>query len=176
MAQPVRRVVTGHNAEGKSVFIMDGHSPNVITFKHSVTTVTEIWKTASTPADNTGTQDMAAGEWSIQPHENGSVFRVIESPPDSVRFANFDREKHLAETGVPHPGETKPRHPGMHKTNSIDYAVILSGEIYAVMEDGEVLMKQGDCLVQRGTNHAWSNRTDKPCLIAFVLIDAKPVP
>jgi quercetin dioxygenase-like cupin family protein len=64
------------------------------------------------------------------------------------------------------------RHPGMHKTNTLDYAVVLSGEIYAVMDEDEVLLNAGDCLIQRGTNHAWSNRTDQPCRIAFVLVDA----
>ena len=67
------------------------------------------------------------------------------------------------------------RHPGFHKTATIDYAIVLSGEIYALMDEGEVLLKAGDVLVQRGTNHAWSNRTEQPCCIAFVLIDAEPV-
>jgi quercetin dioxygenase-like cupin family protein len=67
------------------------------------------------------------------------------------------------------------RHFGFHKTNTVDYAIILSGKIYAIMEDGELLMRQGDVLVQRGTNHAWSNRTESPVRIAFILIDAVPV-
>ena len=67
------------------------------------------------------------------------------------------------------------RHPGFHKTDTIDYAIVLSGEIYALMDEGEVLLKAGDVLIQRGTNHAWSNRTEQPCCIAFVLIDAEPV-
>ena len=67
------------------------------------------------------------------------------------------------------------RHPGFHKTDTIDYAIVLSGEIYALMDEGEVLLKTGDVLIQRGTNHAWSNRTEQPCCIAFVLIDAEPV-
>ena len=71
---------------------------------------------------------------------------------------------------------SSPRHPGFHKTDTIDYVIVLEGEIYALMDEGEVLMKQGDVLIQRGTNHAWSNRTDKPCYIMFVLIDAKPAP
>ena len=67
------------------------------------------------------------------------------------------------------------RHPGFHKTDSIDYAIVLSGEIYALMDEGEVLLKAGDVLIQRGTSHAWSNRTEQPCCVAFVLIDAEPV-
>ena len=67
------------------------------------------------------------------------------------------------------------RHPGFHQTTSVDYAIVLFGEIYAMMDEGEVLLRTGDVLIQRGTNHAWSNRTEKPCCIAFVLIDADPV-
>ena len=67
------------------------------------------------------------------------------------------------------------RHPGFHKTATIDYAIVLSGEIYALMDEGELLLKTGDVLIQRGTNHAWSNRTNEPCSVAFVLIDADPV-
>lgn len=67
------------------------------------------------------------------------------------------------------------RHPGMHKTDTVDYAIVLSGEIYAVLDQDEVLLRAGDCLIQRGTSHAWSNRTQEPCAIAFVLVAAKPV-
>ena len=68
------------------------------------------------------------------------------------------------------------RHAGFHKTDTIDYAIVIEGEIVALMDEGEKLMKQGDVLIQRGTNHAWANRTDKPARVAFILIDAKPVP
>jgi uncharacterized cupin superfamily protein len=64
----------------------------------------------------------------------------------------------------------------MHKTDTIDNCVVLSGEIWAVLDEGEVLLRAGDCLVQRGTNHAWSNRSEEPCVIAFVLIAANPAP
>ena len=83
------------------------------------------------------------------------------SEPGSSARAAFDRGS--------------PRHPGFHKTSSVDYAIVLSGEIYALMDEGEVLLRAGDVLVQRGTNHAWSNRTDEPARLAFVLIDAEPV-
>ena len=67
------------------------------------------------------------------------------------------------------------RHPGMHKTATVDYAIVLTGEIWAVMDKDESLMKPGDILIQRGTNHAWSNRTNESCRVAFTLIDAVPV-
>jgi mannose-6-phosphate isomerase-like protein (cupin superfamily) len=106
------------------------------------------------------------------------VFRVIEYPPDSERLSAITHEEKLPDDGSGRAAATdrnNPRHAGFHKTNSIDYAIVLSGEIYAMMDDGEVLLTAGDVLVQRGTNHAWSNRTNEPAVIAFVLIDAEPV-
>ena len=72
--------------------------------------------------------------------------------------------------------EDSAKHPSMHKTDSIDYLVVIAGEMWMVMEEGEVLLRQGDCIVQRGTNHAWVNRSGKPCLLAAVLIDAEAAP
>ena len=67
------------------------------------------------------------------------------------------------------------QHPGFHQTDTLDYAICLEGEVWAVLDEGETLMKAGDVLIQRGTYHAWSNRGDKPCRMAFVLIDAEPL-
>jgi mannose-6-phosphate isomerase-like protein (cupin superfamily) len=106
----------------------------------------------------------------------GSVFRVIEYPPDSVRLKTLDPERFFGGMGTRAADAATRKHPGMHKTDTIDYCVVLSGEIWAVLDEGEVLLRAGDCLVQRGTNHAWSNRSDTPCVIAFVLIAAKPAP
>lgn len=173
MPHPIRRVVTGHDTTGRSIFVMDGAAPNMRTPRAGGTTVTELWSTDATPADNAGSADRGEGIARIQPPANGSVFRVVEYPPDSVRLQAMqavqggDTDAHLY--------RGKDRHPGFHKTDSVDYAIVLSGEIYALMDEGEVLLRAGDVLVQRGTNHAWSNRTSEPCRIAFVLIDAKPV-
>ena len=138
--------------------------------------VTELWRTDETPASNAGDDDPAGMEKSLEPSPQGSKFRVVEYPPDSVRFAGAAREAGFSEIGGRHAMvEDATRHPGMHKTATIDYAIVLTGEIWAVIDDGEALMKAGDVLVQRGTSHAWSNRTDEPCRVAFVLIDAVPV-
>ncbi len=110
--------------------------------------------------------------------KNGSVFRIIEYPPDSQRLAAIAHEETLPNDGSGRAAASdrgNPRHPGFHKTSAIDYAIVLSGEIYAMMDEGEVLLKAGDVLVQRGTNHAWSNRTEAPALVAFVLLDAGPL-
>jgi quercetin dioxygenase-like cupin family protein len=168
MVQPTRRIVTGHDERGRSVFVEDRPSPNVHVFERfGGTAVTELW---STPEPGEG-QDAAAGAaYRLEPELGATKFRVVEYPPDSVRFAGVDRIAAYAAMGARHAVVEGARHPGMHKTRSIDYAIVLSGEIWALMDEGEVLMKAGDCLVQRGTSHAWSNRTDKPARVAFVLV------
>ena len=177
MVQPVRRIVTGHDAAGRSVFVSDGDAPNVRVFDSAGgTAVTELWYTDRTPASNAGNEDSAAGDFAIQPAPNGSKFRVVEYPPDAVRFAGGDRARMYRDMGAEQAVVTEgARHPGMHKTRSIDYAIVLSGEIYAIMDEGETLMRPGDVLIQRGTAHAWSNRTDQPARVAFVLIDAEEI-
>jgi mannose-6-phosphate isomerase-like protein (cupin superfamily) len=177
MAKSIRRVVTGHNAEGKSVFIMDGHAPHVFQRSTGSVIVNELWETRSTPADNRGNADAIDRGFRLPPPQNGSVFRIIDYPPDKERLPALTAELSRADDGSGRGAAAdrgNPRHAGFHKTNSVDYAIVLAGEIYALMDEGEVLLKPGDVLIQRGTNHAWSNRTDQPCTIAFVLIDAEP--
>ncbi len=179
MSSPIRRVVTGHNAQGKSCFIFDGPAPHVYQRSAGSSRVTELWDTSSTPASNAGDADPTDRAFRLPPPKNGSVFRVISYPPDSERRASLEAE-HASQhdDGTGRAGaldRTNARHPGFHKTASIDYAIVLRGEIWALMEEGETLLKQGDVLVQRGTNHAWSNRGDAPAVVAFVLIDAAAV-
>jgi mannose-6-phosphate isomerase-like protein (cupin superfamily) len=172
-----RRVVTGHNARGRSVVLLDGESPHSFLLeKAGGLRLTELWETRSSPADNAGSRDAADHERRIEPVGGGSVFRVIEYPPDRVRLKTLDPEGFFRGMGAKAADAATRRHPGMHKTDTVDYCVVLSGEIWAVLDEGEVLLRAGDCLVQRGTNHAWSNRSDKPCVIAFALIAAKPAP
>jgi hypothetical protein len=178
MTRPIRRVVTGHDASGKSIFISDDASPHVYRRRPGSAVVTELWETTMSPADNRGSEDAIKRGFRLPPPKTGSVFRVIEYPPDSERVAALAVELAQPDDGSGRGAAAdrdNPRHLGFHKTSSIDYAIVLSGEIYALMDEGEVLLKAGDVLIQRGTNHAWSNRTDKPCTVAFVLIDANPV-
>ena len=173
----MRRVVTGHDEQGRAVVLFDGESPHTFVLERAGgLTLTEIWETRSSPADNAGSADAADHERRIEPVVSGTVFRVIEYPPDRVRLKTLDPDRFFHAMGAQAADAAKRRHPGMHKTNTIDYCVVLSGEIWAVLDRGEVLLRAGDCLVQRGTNHAWSNRTDEPCVIAFALIAAKPAP
>jgi mannose-6-phosphate isomerase-like protein (cupin superfamily) len=178
MSKQVRRVVTGHNAAGKSIFVTDAPTPHVFQRTKGSAIVHELWETDATPADNRGNADAIARGHRLPPPQNGSVFRVIEYPPDAERLAAIAHEDKLPDDGSGRSAATdrnNPRHAGFHKTATIDYAIVLSGEIYAMMDDGEVLLKAGDVLIQRGTNHAWSNRTNETAVVAFVLIDAAPV-
>ena len=179
MAKAIRRVVTGHTKDGKSCFIYDGDAPHVYQRSPGSSIVTELWETRATPASNTGGDDPTLRDFRLPPPKNGSVFRIIHYPPDRERVAALQAEHANAhDDGSGRAAaldRSNARHPGFHKTSSIDYAIVLAGEIYALMEEGEVLLKQGDVLVQRGTNHAWSNRSDETATLAFVLIDAEPV-
>ena len=178
MPKPIRRVVTGHNAAGKSVFVMDAAAPHVYQRSPGSAVVTELWETRGAPAYNRGNAEVTDHPFRLPPPKTGTVFRIIEYPPDKERLAALARERAAGDDGSGHIAALdrgSPRHPGFHKTHSVDYAIVLAGEIHALMDEGEVLLKAGDVLIQRGTNHAWSNRTDAPATLAFVLIDAEPV-
>ena len=176
MPKPIRRVVTGHNAAGRSVFIMDAPAPHVYRRSPGSAVVTELWETRRMPADNGGNAEATDHAFRLPPPKNGTVFRVIEYPSDRQRLAALEWERASADDGSGHSAAfDRGAPPGFHKTNSVDYAIVLSGEIYALMDEGEVLLNAGDVLVQRGTNHAWSNRADESAHVAFVLIDAEPV-
>jgi mannose-6-phosphate isomerase-like protein (cupin superfamily) len=178
MPKPIRRVVTGHDAAGKSVFVRDGAAPHVYCRSPGSAVVTELWETRGAPADNHGQAEVTDHPFRLAPPKTGTVFRIIEYPPDKERLAALAHERAAGDDGSGHIAALDrgaPRHPGFHKTHSVDYAIVLSGEIHALMDEGEVRLVAGDVLIQRGTNHAWSNRTEQPCCIAFVLIDAEPV-
>jgi len=173
----IRRIVTGHNVQGKSVIASDGPSPHVLSLIDDPPfALTDLWVTHGSPADNSGTADAAKRTITLEPPRGGTIFRVVEFPPDAKTVGKLDRKKLFEDM---HAGgamdKDASRHPGMHRTSTVDYAIVLSGEIHALMDEGETLMKAGDVLVQRGTNHAWSNRSTGPCLVAFILVSANPV-
>jgi mannose-6-phosphate isomerase-like protein (cupin superfamily) len=175
MVQQVRRFVTGHNAAGKAIVMLNDYAPNVTEIKGwPGLGVTEVWVTDEMPVDNHGAKDRSLRPMRHDPTPSGTIFRVVEIPPEG----KIDPEVafgHLGSHNKPSATDSA-KHPTMHKTNSIDYLVVISGSMHMLMEEGEVELHAGDCIVQRGTNHAWVNRSGKPCLLAAVLIDAKPAP
>jgi len=173
----VRRVVTGHDKNGKAIVISDGPSPHALDLPGMPgLALINLWVTDGAPASNAGQADAAARPVVLEPPELGTILRVVDFPPDKGMAGKVDRGKAFAAMGAGHTmDQSAARHPAMHKTNTVDYALILDGEIWALMDEGETLLKAGDCLIQRGTNHAWSNRTDASCRVAFILVNAHPV-
>lgn len=168
--KPVRRVVTGHRGD-KSVVLFDSAAPNQKLRQASGLVSTLLWVTDERPADVSGSADRSLREVGVPPPPKGSIFRVVDFPPEG---GTRSREAVLKEMGVAEAGGA--RHHGMHKTHSTDYAVVIEGEIDMLLDDSEVHLAAGDVLVQQGTNHAWVNRGTQTCRIAFVLVDAKEIP
>ena len=176
MPRDIKRIVTGHDAQGRSNITFNGLATNLLNSEAwPGSRVTELWVSEEIPVDNTGLVDRGARKIRHDPTPGGSIFRVVEVPPESA--GKMDTAKTFAELGSTHvpTAEDSARHPTMHVTDSVDYLVVISGEMHMIMEDGEVLLQAGDCIVQRGTKHAWSNRGAVPCVMAAILIDAKPV-
>ncbi|MNU18588.1 Cupin domain protein [compost metagenome] len=150
-----RRIVTGIE-NGRSTIIEDQQVENVVEHLPGLI-ISDIWNTQKMPASlDFETQIPNTGF--PQTPKNGTYFRYVSIPPDKDLGVEF-------KVGEPHPM--------MHQTQTLDYIIILSGELYLIMEERETLLKAGDIVIQRGTNHAWSNRSDEACIQLAVLIDAE---
>jgi quercetin dioxygenase-like cupin family protein len=148
---PLRRIVTGHDAEGRSVVLIDGEAGNSRRNRPE-TRSTQVWSTDTTPANiamGVEIEDLGARQLRTQPPANGSRCTVIDFAPGAVG--------------------------SLHRTETIDYVIVVSGEIEMKMDGSTVLLQEGDVIVQRGTYHAWINRGPNPARVAFVLIDAEPL-
>ena len=176
MTFPIRRVLTGHDAEGRSTIIADAIAQNVKEIPGIPgLALTDLWETAGAPASNEGHADAAARPVRLEPPANGTLFRVVEFPPDAAWRKRGDSQVAFDSIGAGHTQDRNSHDAMMHKTSTVDYAIVLRGEIYAVMEKGETLLRAGDVLVQRGTNHSWSVRGNAPALVAFILVSARPL-
>lgn len=176
MPTDIQRIVTGHDAEGRSNITFQGPAPNVMDVAGwPGARITDIWVTEEIPVDNDGLTDRGARPIRHDPSPNGTIFRVVEVPPEPESMGSMDMTALAAQIGSQNVSDERDRakHPTMHVTDSIDYLVVMSGEMHMLMEEGEVLLRTGDCIVQRGTKHAWANRSGKPCVLAAVLVDAK---
>ena len=176
MVYRIRRVVTGHDSKGKSIFVADTKAPNVLEMASMPgVALTDIWRTKSSPASNSGNADAATGKIVLEPPASGTILRIVEFPPDAKWRKSADAKKAFASIGAGGAPDQGSADAMMHATATVDYIIVLKGEIWAILDKGEKLLKQGDVLIQRGTNHSWSVRTKEPCIIAAVLVGAKPV-
>jgi mannose-6-phosphate isomerase-like protein (cupin superfamily) len=156
------------------VVLIDGAAPNAKLRKATGLTSTLLWVTDGSPADNSGGADSGDRDIGVAPPERGTIFRVVDFPP-AAEVGAVDNAAMLKEMGIAG-ARANPRHATMHRTRSVDYAVVIEGEIDMLLDDSEVHLAAGDTVVQRGTNHAWVNRGREVCRIAFVLVDAEPLP
>jgi hypothetical protein len=178
---PFRRIVTGHDAAGRAVILEDGPPPRVARIGSEVGPVFyEIWNTRETPARI----DRASGEphesgIQLAPPKNGTRIRVLDIPPEDERMKQLSPEearRHFAEIGAAEASSytgAGSRHAFMHRTETVDYGIVLEGELTLIVDEGETVVRAGDIVIQRGTNHGWANRSGKNCRIAFILIDGQ---
>jgi hypothetical protein len=173
---PIRRIVTGDDAQGRSHIVEDAPASAVRTVaERPGYRAVNVWRTTQTPV-SINDLDSTSKHQGILPPANGNILRIIDFPPEPADPAERKRRIQATFGGIFSDATHDKRegaHPGMHRTATVDYAILLEGEIWAVMDEGETLMRAGDVLVQRGTNHAWANRSQKTARIAFVLIDGK---
>jgi mannose-6-phosphate isomerase-like protein (cupin superfamily) len=178
MRKQIRRVVTGHDERGRAIVLSDGPAPFMHVNKldpnwYSI----DLWRTHETPAKIVSqAEEPTSGPRRQMPTKNGTVLRINHFPPESETVRTMTPADSLRVfEGLGNPAAATfgkgGRHPLMHRTETIDYAIVLSGQITMVMDDQDVHLEAGDVLIQCGTNHAWSNRSKEPCMVAFILID-----
>jgi len=180
VSKSVRRVVTGHDGDGKAIVISDGAPPHVTRPEHQPgLAFHELWNTRACPAPVTATEPEATDlHRDTAPPASGTIIRMVDIPPEGLDGPDFDKE--TARALFEHVGlaenadHTIPgRHPLMHRTESIDYGIVLEGQIVLLLDDQEVVLEPGDMVVQRGTIHAWTNRTDTITRMLFILTDGR---
>lgn len=182
MLPDVRRIVTGHTNDGKSCFISDGPTPHKLENPHRPGRgLIDLWRTDRTPASNEGDDDAADVTVQLLPPQNGSVFRYFQIMPAALDADLSDEERmrrdaeQFSRMGASREHDAASGQPGMHKTDTVDYIILLRGEVTLILDEGQVDMKPFDVVIERGTNHAWVNKGDEPALLAGVLIDADPI-
>lgn len=180
MPNPVRRVVTGHDEQGRSIVVSDGPAPFVhINPADPEWYSTDVFRSVGAPAAIAAQPvETTEGPRRQLPTPRGTVIRVNNFPPEPEavrRMTPEDAQRAFASLGNAQAATFGKggRHPLMHRTETIDYAIVVSGEITMLLDVGEVVLKAGDILVQCGTNHAWVNRSNAPAIVIFVLIDGE---
>lgn len=178
----IHRVVTGHNSDGKAVVSSSGPLSTVVELTALPGTVFhEVWSTEGSPARVDNGDDPTLGALRLPPPVQGTRVRFVDIPPDSEEFLATgssrmkDAFSQIGDEKASTVRDDSP-HPLMHRTESVDYGVVIEGEMTLVLDEGEVLLKKGSVVVQRGTNHAWANRSGKVCRMLFILVDGKYEP
>ncbi len=175
--EKLRRVVTGHDAEGKSIVVIDGPPGSFV--GSGAAGLGQIWVTDGAPADNSGSRDTADRPMRLEPPAGGTSVLFFMLAPEDRNVTREQLEEQQAATfkalDAEHCRPDTSRHPGMHRTRTVDYVILLEGDVTLILEKQEVRLKPFDVVVQRGTNHAWKNNGNKPALLIGVLIDAKPL-
>ena len=178
-----RRIVTGHDAQGRSIVISDEAPTNVVPNPADPDRGhINFWRTETVPASNASfTDPMAGPPCPLPPPKGGTMFRFFQIAPEKneAGLSAEERNRRMGQmfeaASAAHARVDTARHPSMHKTDSVDYIVLLQGEVTALLDVGEVRMKPFDVLIQRGTNHGWVNYGSEPALLVAVLIDAEPL-
>jgi mannose-6-phosphate isomerase-like protein (cupin superfamily) len=169
-----RRIVTGHNSSGKSIVMIDGPPARIL--GSDLRGLAEIWNTDNAPIDTQNATDRADVDVVLSPTANGSKFRFFAIAPEDPSLSDQEREAQVSERfaamGASHERIDTSRHAAMHKTETVDYVILLSGEVTLLLDEAERDLKPFDIVVQRGTNHAWVNKGKEPALLIAVLIDA----
>jgi mannose-6-phosphate isomerase-like protein (cupin superfamily) len=178
MPKKIRRVVTGHTAEGNSIFVSDGAPPRVVTISGMKDfSITAVWATDHGMTAVPGSADPTPAMTTFVPGWGGTRFLITVLPPASQGLEPGTDPAAVAEemlTKLPGLAQAmEPDHPGMHTTDTVDYDIIISGELWLELDDGkEVRLKSGDIVIQNGTRHAWRNKGTKPCVMYSVLVGA----
>ncbi len=173
------RVITGHDEEGNAIIVENGPIPTTMDFDAIPgTKFHEIWNTTETPSlINLDDQDPTLGPVVLSPPKNGTRIRFVDIPPDTEEFLTQGKDKmegvfsSIGSSEFSTVKENSP-HPLMHRTESVDYGIVIEGELTLIVDDGEAQLKPGSVVIQRGTNHAWANKSNKMCRIVFILVDA----
>jgi mannose-6-phosphate isomerase-like protein (cupin superfamily) len=172
--RPVRVVVTGNDPDGKARVTSDEAAGDVFHREHRPVALTDLWQIPSVPApiDSDGRQALTE-PFTLAPDRGGVKLRVVQFDPEPAHTGSrADGQDVFAEMGAGGEHVAEARHPFMHRTETVDFGLVLEGSITMLLDHEDVEVSAGDVVIQRGTNHAWSNRGTEPCLIAFVLVDA----
>ena len=172
-----RRIVTGHDAQGRARVAQAGPAPLVVNLQAIPGTVFhELWATGPTPVRVDSGPDPIAAPLCLPPPPGGTRLRIVDIPPDTAEFLARDAAGMASAFGeigdaAASTAQADSPHPLMHRTETLDYGIVIEGELVLVLDTEERRLLPGDVVIQRGTNHAWANRSGRPCRVAFVLLD-----